>query len=109
MSEYNYVEKPLLNQLESMEWEVIEQGSGVPQDPTLSLRSSFREVLIKSEFKNAVKAINANEEGYDWLTDAQLEQLFEDFSSFDTGNLLEANETFLQRLYKWQVDVNEQT
>ncbi|OMH39417.1 type I restriction endonuclease subunit R [Motiliproteus sp. MSK22-1] len=109
MSEYQFVEKPLLNQLESMDWQVIEQGSGVPQNPTLSLRSSFREVMLKNEFIQAVKAINLLDSGQPWLTDSQLETLFEDFSYFDTTDLLKANETFLTRLYKWQVDANEVT
>lgn len=29
MSEYTFVEKPLLNQLASMDWQVIDQGEGV--------------------------------------------------------------------------------
>nr|WP_315980536.1 type I restriction endonuclease [Aliamphritea spongicola] len=109
MSEYQFVERPLLKQLESMDWQVIEQGSGIPQNPVFSLRTSFREVLLKSEFVKAIKAINLLENGQPWLTDNQLEGLFEDFSYFDTADLLKANETFLTRLYKWQVDVNEAT
>lgn len=107
MSEYRFVEKPLLNQLASMGWQIVEQGSGIPQDPAISLRASFREVLLKAEFKKVVGKLNLLDDGRSWLTGAQLEQLVEDFSVFGTGNLLEANETFLQRLYKWQVDQNE--
>lgn len=55
MSEYQFVEKPLLNQLASMNWTVIEQPTGIPTDPAKSLRTSFCEVVIKSEF---VKSIN---------------------------------------------------
>ncbi len=47
MSEYTFVEKPLLNQLASMGWQVIDQGEGVPKDSTVSLRSSFREVVLR--------------------------------------------------------------
>ncbi|MCR8923201.1 type I restriction endonuclease [Dasania sp. GY-MA-18] len=109
MSEYSFVEKPLLNQLGTQDWKVIEQSGGIPKDPTISLRTSFREVLLKDEFKKAVAKLNILDDNKPWLTDAQLDQLFEDFSGFGTGNLLEANETFLQRLYKWQVDQNEVT
>ena len=49
MSEYQFVEKPLLNQLASMGWKVIEQPAGIPTDPAKSLRTSFREVVIKNE------------------------------------------------------------
>jgi len=125
MSEYQFVEKPLLQQLASMGWQIIEHGKGIPQDPTQSLRTSFREVLLKNEFIEAVRDLNPMDGAYaenlsgtnsakavensTWLTSAQCQQLFEDFSYFDTTNLLEANQTFLQRLYKWQVDSNETT
>ena len=105
MSEYEFVEKPLLNQLASMDWTVIEQPSGIPADPTKSLRTSFREVVIKSEFIKAVNAINLHE-GKPWLTPEQLEGLYEDFTNFGVRSLLENNQQFIERLNKWQVDEN---
>jgi len=44
MSEYEFVEKPLFNQLQSMGWNVLEQGAGILQDPSKSLCSRFREI-----------------------------------------------------------------
>ena len=41
MSEYQFVEKPLLYQLTSMGWQIYEQSTGIPQDPTLSLRTKY--------------------------------------------------------------------
>jgi type I restriction enzyme R subunit len=105
MSEYQFVEKPLLNQLASMDWTVIEQPAGIPTDPTKSLRTSFREVVIKSEFIKAVNAINLHE-GKSWLTPEQLEGLYEDFTNFGVRSLLENNQQFIERLNKWQVDEN---
>jgi type I restriction enzyme R subunit len=107
MSEYQLVEKPLLNQLKSMGWEVTDLGAGVPTDPATSFRSSFREVTLKSIFKAAVYRINTTEKGESWLTDSQLDILLEDVSNFGTHHLLAANEEFLQRLHKWQLDRNE--
>ena len=63
MPEYEFVEKPLLNQLASMGWQVYEQSAGIPQNPGLSLRSSFRDVLLKDEFTRSVKAINGLADG----------------------------------------------
>lgn len=105
MSEYQFVEKPLLNQLASMNWTVIEQAQGIPTDPSKSLRTSFREVVIKSEFIKAVKSINLYE-GKPWLTHEQLEGLYEDFTNFGVRSLLENNQQFVERLNKWQVDEN---
>jgi len=42
MSEYQFVERQLLTQLDSMGWSVIDQGQGVPKDPAKSLRTDFR-------------------------------------------------------------------
>ena len=105
MSEYQFVEKPLLNQLASMNWKVIEQSAGIPTDPSKSLRASFREVVIKSEFIKAVNGINLHE-GKAWLTPEQLEGLYEDFTNFGVRSLLENNQQFIERLNKWQVDEN---
>ena len=33
MSEYIYVEKPFLDKLRHLGWQVIDQGLGVPQEP----------------------------------------------------------------------------
>ncbi len=108
MSEYQFVEKPLLNQLASMDWTVIEQPFGIPTDPTKSLRENFREVVIKSEFIKSVNAINVYE-GKPWLSPEQLEGLYEDFTNFGVRSLLESNQQFIERLNKWQVDENTVT
>jgi type I restriction enzyme R subunit len=105
MSEYQFVEKPLLNQLASMNWTVIDQPAGIPTDPAKSLRTSFREVVIKSEFVKAVNAINLHE-GKAWLTPEQLEGVYEDFTNFGVRSLLENNQQFIERLNKWQIDEN---
>ena len=56
MSEYIHVEKPFLDQLAALGWEVIDQGCGhIPTDPGASLRTSFREVML----------FHLEEEGYE--------------------------------------------
>lgn len=109
MSEYQLVEKPLLNQLDSMGWDVTDLGKGVPTDPTTSFRSSFREVILKDIFKTAVHRINTTDDSKPWLTDSQLDVLLDDVTDFGTHKLLAANEEFIGRLHKWQLDRNELT
>jgi len=109
MSEYQLVEKPLLNQLKSMGWDVTDLGQGVPTDPTTSFRSCFREVILKDIFKAAVRRINTTDDGKPWLTDSQLDVLLDDVTGFGTYTLLAANEEFIGRLHKWQLDRNELT
>ena len=68
MAEYTNVEKPFLEKLRELGWQVIDHGGfGIPQDPASSLRSSFKEVTLKSEFLQAVRRIN-KVDGQVWLT-----------------------------------------
>lgn len=75
MSECQNVEKPLLGQLAALGWRVIDQGPAFPIDPARSLRSSFRQVMLRQTLNRAVRAINLTEDGREWLTDKQLDQL----------------------------------
>ena len=64
MSEYQNVEKPLLDQLVALGWRVINQGPAFPTDPAGSLRTSFREVTLRETFHRAERAINLAEDGH---------------------------------------------
>ncbi|WP_394225953.1 type I restriction endonuclease subunit R [Pseudoalteromonas spongiae] len=109
MSEYQFVEKPLLNQLAAMGWQVIEHSSSViPKDPSISYRKHFRECVIQREFTKAISTLNIID-GQCWLTDAQIDGLYEDFTDFGVKSLLENNQEFMERIKKWQVDENTVT
>jgi type I restriction enzyme R subunit len=111
MSEYKFVEKPFLAQLESLGWQVLDQGFGVPTDPEKSFRTDFKEVLLKDVFKHSVKTINQTDIGQEWLTDRQLEELYTEITSFGMKGLLPANKDFFELLTKNRstVDTNELT
>ncbi len=52
MSEYLHVEKPFLQQLAALGWNVIDQGQGfIPSDPSKSLRTNFREWFLPEVFR----------------------------------------------------------
>ncbi len=109
MSEYSEVEKPFLQQLEALGWTVIDQGVGLPQDAAPSLRSHFRQWVLPEVFNEAVRAINLTEDGKEWLTDLQLDDLRSQLLRQPNRTLLEANEAVQALLLKAQVDVNELT
>lgn len=112
MSEYTEVEQPFLRQLAAQGWTVIDQGCGVPQDPTLSLRDNFRQWLLPAVFGAAVRSINRTSdglEGKEWLTDRQLDDLRNQLLRQPNRTLLEANEAIQALLFKAQADVNELT
>lgn len=100
MAEYVNVELPFLAKLEELGWRVINQGFGIPKEPAKSLRSSFKEVTLKEEFKKSVKAINCMDDGTCWLTDQQLEDLYSDVTATEKSalSLLEANRVVFEKL-----------
>lgn len=109
MSEYTEVERPFLQQLVELGWTVIDQGTGVPQDAAPSLRGNFRQWLLPEVFDNAVRTINRTDDGREWLTNRQLEDLRSQLLRHPNRTLLEANEAVQAMLFKAQADVNELT
>ena len=109
MSEYTEVERLFLQQLAELGWTVIDQGTGVPQDAAPSLRANFRQWLLPEIFDSAVRAINRVDDGHEWLTDRQLEDLRGQLLRQPNRTLLEANEAVQALLFKAQVDLNELT
>jgi hypothetical protein len=57
MAEYINVEKPFLDKLRQLGWQVIDQGIGVPQDPAKSLREHFKQVLLPISFKGTERIV----------------------------------------------------
>lgn len=109
MSEYTEVELPFLQQLAELGWSVIDQGAGVPQDSAHSLRNNFRQWLLPEVFNRAVRAINLTDDGREWLTDRQLDDLRGQLQRHPNRTLLEANEAVQALLFKAQADMNELT
>lgn len=109
MSEYSEVEKPFLDQLAEQGWTVIDQGSGIPQQAGPSLRNHFRQWLLPEVFADAIRAINRTDDGREWLTHRQLDDLHSQLLRQPNRTLLEANEAVQGLLFKAQVDTNELT
>ncbi len=109
MSEYTEVEQPFLDQLQSLGWNPIDQGPDIPQDPTKSLRQSFRQWLLPDVFEQSVAGINTTSVGEPWLTNKQLHDLQDQILRQPNKTLLEANESIQKLLFKAQVDCNEKT
>ena len=109
MSERSFVEKPFLEQLAALGWNIVDQGQGVPADPTQSLRTSFREIILPDVFRDSLNAINQTEQGQPWLTAKQINDLRDELLSLSANSLVEANEAVLKLLYRAQVDSNEVT
>ena len=111
MSEYLNVEKPFLEKLRQIGWEVIDHGAhGIPGDPTKSLRNNFKEVVLEKVFKESVRKINLTEDGKEWLTEKQLDEILTEITDQIGKSLHEANKAIFNLLLKnTTVDWNEIT
>lgn len=111
MSEYSNVEQPFLNKLRQLDWDVIDHGSGfIPQDLSVSKRTSFREAILKQEFRDSLKRINLTEDGRQWLTDKQIDDVEREVTTQPGLGLLEANNNIFDLLTKnTAASINELT
>ena len=110
MSEYTHVEKPFMDQLATLGWDTIDQGAHViPTDPSRSLRTSFRQLILPREFREGVGAINRMPDRRTWLDETQFAELEDQLFRHPGLSLLEANEQVQQRLFGTVVNENPLT
>ena len=102
MSEYSNVEKPFLDKLEKIGWEIINHGGGAehPTDPTISRRTSFMECGVFDHFRKWVGKLNT------WATPEQIERAWTILTT-QTGTLIEANKQVFDWLRNGLVLVGE--
>ena len=92
LDERNHVEKPLLDQLAGLDWQVIDL-TDVKQTPADTHRESFTEVVMTPVLRERLKVINP------WLEDDQVEEVVKQLTgSFPSTGLLENNKHLFQLL-----------
>ena len=111
MSEYTNVERPFLDKLRQLGWEVIDHGTGfIPQDPAVSKRTHFKETILTKEFRDSLKRINLTDDGRSWLTEKQIDDVLREVTTQPGVGLLEANKTIHELLTKnTTTNINELT
>lgn len=104
-SELIYVETPLLEQLKSLGWTVVQLNDSEKHDPEKSFRKSFSEVIIESRLKDALKRLNP------WLNDVQVDDLCTQVQNypFPLSHTLENNEEVYDRITEGLSADNEDT
>ena len=89
-SECTRVELPFIEQLKKMGWQHVEGDIDVPGlSPTG--RQSFREVLLVDRLKAALRRINLNEQGREWLDESRLNRMISALERLGSVKLMEAN------------------
>lgn len=90
LDERNHVEKPLLDQLEGLGWEIIDLNN--KQKPGDSFRDNFTEVVMFPVLRESLKKINP------WLEDDQIEDAVKQLTANFPGNQLIENNKHLLHL-----------
>ena len=92
LDERNHVEKPLLDQLSGLGWEIIDLMDE-KQTPAHTFRDNFTEVVMPKVLREQVKVINP------WLEDDQVEEVARQLTaSFPGTGLIENNKYVLHLL-----------
>lgn len=96
LDERNHVEKPLLDQLHRLGWEIVDLTKdelGRDQRPSDSLRENYTDVVMLSVLCEQLKVINP------WLEDDQVDEVAKQLTaSFPSTGLLENNKHLFQLL-----------
>ena len=90
LDERNHVEKPLLDQLAGLGWDIIDLDN--KQHPGDTLRESFTEVVMQPVLCEQLKKIN------DWMDDDQIDEVVKQLTSFSSTGLIENNAYVLNML-----------
>ncbi|WP_186023185.1 type I restriction endonuclease subunit R [Burkholderia gladioli] len=91
------VEKPFVAQLQALGWDHIE---GSLDDPAITGRSSFTEVIQEGVLREQLRTLNAGPDGASWLDDARLSEAVAAVTRLGTHKLMEANEKATDLLIK---------
>ena len=91
IDERNHVEKPFLDQLQGLDWEIVDLDS--KQNPEDSYRQSFTDVIMDSVLKERIKVINP------WIEEDQVDEVIKQLTSNFTGTgLIQNNRQVLNML-----------
>lgn len=94
-NEFTEVERPLLVQLVGMGWDFVQ---GDLEYPAKTFRASFRETVLDPRLKAAIRRINKDAHGKEWLDDLTIDRAVRELLKPDGRGLLELNRNFTQRL-----------
>ena len=103
IDERNHVEKPLLDQLHGLVWEIIDLDS--KQRPSDTFRENFAEVVMLPVLREQIKTIN------DWMDDDQVDEVVKQLTaSFPGTGLIQNNRhVFTMLLENTSVSENRRT
>jgi type I restriction enzyme R subunit len=94
-TEFALVEEPLIKQLKKLGWTYLEGDQHVPY---LTERESFREVLLMKRLRAALRKINLDDSGKEWLDETRINQAIDTLQRAEGHRLMEINESVTKML-----------
>ena len=91
--EYDKVELPALNQLQSLGW-VYAEGSALSPEES-DERTSFKDVVLEKRLTKSIKQINS------WINDENLHKVVRDLTRAQFQNLIETNQSHWENLTQY--------
>ncbi|WDQ02212.1 HsdR family type I site-specific deoxyribonuclease [Micromonospora chalcea] len=101
--EYSLVEKPLIEQLQQMGWRHLEGAAHdevIPTVPAASGRVSFDEVILEDKLRAALRRINKNPLGEEWLTEDRISLAINGLTRTAPASLLDINRAATELLLR---------
>ncbi|MGI0480546.1 type I restriction endonuclease subunit R [Geminocystis sp. CENA526] len=87
--EYLLSELPTIEHLKLLNWQHLEGDRFIPE---MTDRESFKEVILTDRLKKAIKRINLDENGQQWLEDSQIDTAVTILTRVTGNSLLEINQ-----------------
>jgi type I restriction enzyme R subunit len=87
--EFTLVESPLVQTLETLGWATLD---GDPEVPEFTERGSFREAILTWRLAAALRRINLDDSGQEWLDDTRVQSAVNSLLRPPAGKLIEVNE-----------------
>ena len=91
--EYEKVELPALNQLQSLGWVYVEGSALSPEES--DERTSFKDVVLEKRLSRSILKINP------WINDENLRKVVRDLTRAQFPNLIEANQSHWKTLTQY--------
>lgn len=89
LDERHTVELPLILQLQGLGWQALDGDIDVPE---FTERTHFRQVLLHGRLKAALRRINRDPSGNEWLDESRLATAIHSLERLEAQKLMEANQ-----------------
>jgi type I restriction enzyme R subunit len=96
-NEYTEVEYPMLAQLVGMGWDYLQGDLDYPQK---TFREHFREVILKLRLHAAIRKINLDDAGNEYLDEVTIDRAIQELQRTETQNLLDRNKELTEKLVR---------